>query len=136
MTIDGQYLTYAEYVTLGGSKIGETPFNLLEFEARRRIDDKTSNRLKDIDSKDIPQEVKLCVNALVNSIIAYKETSTNMTGKGNIKSENIDGYSVSYISANEISNIINSKIEEFEDIIRTYLIGVIFNGEHLMYVGV
>ena len=38
MTFEGQYLTYAEYTELGGSAIGEMPFNLLEFEARKKID--------------------------------------------------------------------------------------------------
>ena len=37
MTFEGQYLTYKEYTDLGGSQIGEMPFNLLEFEARRKI---------------------------------------------------------------------------------------------------
>ena len=35
MTFEGQYLTYDEYLALGGPAIGQMPFNLLEFEARR-----------------------------------------------------------------------------------------------------
>ena len=69
MTFEGQYLTYLEYKSLiegeGGSAMAEMPFNLLEFEARRQIDIRTFNRLKD--SKDIPQEVKLCEYTLINS---------------------------------------------------------------------
>ena len=68
MTFEGQYLTYAEYQALGGSAIGEMPFNLLEFEARRKIDIRTFNRIKELDSEEIPQEVKLCEYALINSI--------------------------------------------------------------------
>ena len=37
MTFENQYLTYAEYLALGGDTIGETPFNLLEYEARKQI---------------------------------------------------------------------------------------------------
>ncbi len=134
MTFEGQYLTYAEYQTLGGSAIGDMPFNLLEFEARRQIDIRTFNRLKD--SKDIPQEVKLCEYALINSIISFANTNDSIANNGNVKSENTDGYSVNYISPSEISEVVKSKNDEIQDIIRTYLLGVVFNGEHLMYCGV
>ena len=136
MTFEGQYLTYAEYQTLGGSAIGEMPFNLLEFEARRQIDIRTFNRIKDLDSKDIPQEVKLCDYKLINSINEFI-TATNSIGEnGNIKSENTDGYSVSYITSDAISDIVKSKKDELEDIVRSYLLNVIVNGEHIMYCGV
>jgi hypothetical protein len=136
MTFEGQYLTYAEYQALGGSAIGEMPFNLLEFEARRKIDLKTFNRLKDIDSTDIPQEVKLCMYKMINSISAYEESTNNVSGHGSIASENTDGYSVSYITADKISEIVKSQSAELDDIIRTYLLNVIVNDEHIMYVGV
>ena len=134
MTFEGQYLTYAEYQALGGSAIGEMPFNLLEFEARRQIDIRTFNRLKDSD--ETPQEVKLCEYELINSISSFKNATDSVASGGNIKSENTDGYSISYISASEISNVVKSKQSEIDDIIRTYLLGVIYNGEHLMYCGV
>jgi len=134
MTFEGQYLTYAEYQELGGSAIGEMPFNLLEFEARRQIDIRTFNRLKN--SKEIPQEVKLCEYALINSIKSYAETTNNVANNGNVASENTDGYSISYITKDKISDIVKSKSDELDDIIRTYLLGVVYNGEHLMYCGV
>ena len=136
MTFEGQYLTYAEYQALGGSAIGEMPFNLLEFEARRKIDIRTFDRLKGIDSEDIPQEVKLCVYALINSINEFANSTSNISSNGNVASENTDGYSISYVTSDKISDIVKSKSVELEDIIRTYLLGVIFNEEHLMYVGV
>ena len=132
MTFEGQYLTYAEYQALGGSAIGEMPFNLLEFEARRQIDIRTFNRLKD--SEEIPQEVKICVYALINGLSDFASATSNASG--NIASENTDGYSISYISADKISDIVKSKQSEIDDIIRTYLLGVVYNGEHLMYCGV
>ena len=136
MTFEGQYLTYAEYQVLGGSAIGETPFNLLEFESRRRIDISTQNRLKNTDSADIPQEVKLCEYNLINSIRSFASSTTDAINNGVISSETTDGYSVSYMNATQISDIVKSKNDEINDIIRTYLLGVIFNNEHLMYVGV
>ena len=134
MTFEGQYLTYKEYTDLGGSQIGEMPFNLLEFEARRKIDIKTFNRVKDLDV--IPQEVKLCEYNLINSVKNYLETTNNVSANGNVASENIDGYSISYVTANQVSEIVKSKSAELDDIVRTYLLGVIIDGEHLMYCGV
>ena len=135
MEFNGQYLTYEEYKALGGS-LDLTPFNLLEFESRRRIDIRTQNRLKDIDSKDIPQEVKICEYRMINSINNYWKATNDVTNKGNVASESTDGYSISYVTANQIQDIIKSKSVELDDIIREYLIGVIVNGQHIMYLGV
>ena len=132
MEFSEQYLTYGEYKALGGT-LDLTPFNLLEFEARRQIDIRTQNRLKGNDN--LPQEVKLCMYNLINCINSYYNSS-NVASANNVKSENIDGYSVQYISASDIKEVVISKNSEFENIIRTYLLGVIFNGKHLMYVGV
>jgi hypothetical protein len=131
MEFSGQYLTYNEYRALGGT-IELTPFNLLEFEARRKIDERTLGRLKNVAS--VPQEVKMCVFALINSINSYG-SSTSGNNK-NIASESTDGYSVSYVTGGTIQEMIQSKSVELNDIINTYLIGVIVNGEHIMYVGV
>lgn len=137
MTFEGQYLTYLEYKdiveSLGGSPMEEMPFNLLEFEARRKIDIRTQSRLKDV--IEIPQEVKLCEYNLINSIESYLKT-TYEASNGNIASENTDGYSISYITADRISEVVKSKNDELDDIIRTYLLGVIVNNEHIMYLGV
>ncbi len=135
MEFTGQYLTYSEYVELGGT-IPEMPFNLLEYEARRKIDIRTQNRLKNIDSEDMPQEVKLCEYAMINSINNYSSTTSEVANKGNVASENTDGYSVSYLTSAQISEVIKSKNAELEDIIRNYLLGVVVNDEHIMYVGV
>ena len=138
MEFEGQYLTYEEYKALGGS-LTLMPFNLLEFEARRRIDKRTQNRLKNVNSCEIPQEVKLCDYSLINMIKKYvdQENSENQE-KQNIASENIDGYSITYnnITLDKIKEIMESKKVEVSDILETYLVGVIFNGEHIAYLGV
>ena len=136
MEFNGQYLTYVEYKELGDTGLAQMPFNLLEFEARRRIDLRTFNRLKDVDSKDLPQEVKLCDYKLIESIQNYTKTLEGIANNGGVASENTDGYSISYITSNQISDIVKSKSDELDDIIRTYLLNVNFNGEHLMYAGV
>lgn len=135
MEYNGQYLSYAEYRNLGGL-LDIMPFNLLEFESRRKIDIYTSNRLKGTEIQNVPQEVKLCIFNLIIAINNYASSITSATENGNIQSENTDGYSVTYVKSAQIKEIINSKSVEINDIIRTYLLGVMFNGEHLMYTGV
>ena len=135
MEIEGQYLTYEEYKALGGT-LDLTPFNILEFEARRQIDIRTFNRIKKLDNSDIPQEVKICEYKLISSIENYTNSMSDVSAKGNVASENTDGYSVSYITSDRVSDIIKSKTSEFDDIVKTYLLGVIVDGEHIMYCGV
>lgn len=130
MEFSGQYLTYNEYKALGGN-LDITPFNLLEYEARRIIDNRTLQRLKGIEI--IPQEVKMCMFALINTINSY--ANQGQTSK-NISSESVGSYSVSYITGTQIQETINSKNAELTDIVLTYLTGVFVNGEHLVYLGV
>lgn len=134
MEFEGQYLTLKEYTDLGGTELTQMPFNLLEFEARRRIDLRTQNRLKEVES--IPQEVKLCEYNLINSIQDYANTISSVANNNGVSSENTDGYSISYMTSNQISDIVTSKTKELDEIIRTYLLGVIVNGEHLMFTGI
>lgn len=127
MSFEGQYLTYAEYVSLGGT-LQETPFNIAEFLTRREIDLRTLNRLIGVD--EIPNEVKLCEYNLIDFINKYQTENKN----GNIQSESVGDYSVTY--ASDFKEIIKGKNEEIEDIILSSLYGVIVNGEHLIYIGV
>ena len=132
MEFEGQYLKFDKYKELGGS-LNETPFNILEFEARRKIDERTFGRLKGIE--ELPQEVKMCMFALINSINSYNNAYQNSNNR-NVVSESVGSYSVSYASGTQIQEIINSKNVEIEEIIRTYLMGVVVNGEHILYIGV
>ena len=132
MEFSEQYLTYDEYKALGGT-IAETPFNILEFEARRKIYERTFGRLKGIEN--IPIEVKMCVYALINTLNSYSMDSTSSRNK-NIASESTDGYSVSYASGSQVQEIVESKSVELNDIIMTYLLGVVVNNQHILYIGV
>ena len=108
MEFEGQYLTYDEYKALGGL-LDQTPFNLLEFEARKEVDKYTFNRLVNLETQN--QEVKLCIYALIEQINSNK---VNLKG---VASENTDGYSISYASQN------NAEIsQKTQNIIDTYLI--------------
>lgn len=132
MEFGGQYLTYTEYKSLGGT-LDIMPFNLLEFEARKKIDNRTSYRLKNVE--EIPNEVKICMFNLVNAIYKYTGDYNNQIN-GNISSESVDGYSVSYIDNTRIQEIIKSKSSEINSIISDNLNGVIVNGQHLTFLGV
>lgn len=105
MEFSNQYLTYQEYVSLGGS-IEEMPFNILEFKVRKKIDDATFNRL--VDLKEQIQEVKMCIYDLITELNKSEEQS-------NKSSESIDGYSVSYktVDTTEQNKIYNKIIRDY-----------------------
>lgn len=127
MEFENQYLSFVDYTSLGG-ELSEMPFNILEFEARRMIDRRTQNRLVNVE--EIPQEVKMCMLALINTIAKYNESNENV----GISSETTDGYSVSY--HNVTCETISTKVVELQGIITNNLMGVIVNNEHILYLGV
>lgn len=128
MEFKGQYLTYEEYKALGGT-LDLSPFNLLEFEARKQIDLNTQNRLTNVETYDIPQEVKVCIFKIIETVLkAYNEQLSR--GKS---SETVGSYSVTYTDAKEMIKNIKA---EAEYLILTDLCGVNVNGEHILYRGV
>lgn len=127
MEFNNQYLSYEEYKSLGGT-LGEMPFNILELKARQVINERTQNRLKDVEK--IPQEVKICVYDLINTMNKYN-LSNNSTSS-NISSENTDGYSVTYKSGTEMTT---EQKAQLEDVMLTDLYGVVVNGEAILYLG-
>ena len=127
MEFKNQYLSYEEYKSLGGT-LGEMPFNILELKARQIINERTQNRLKNIE--EMPQEVKICVYDLINTMNKYN-LSDNSTSS-NISSENTDGYSVTYKSGTEMTA---EQKAQYEDVMLTDLYGVIVNGEAILYLG-
>lgn len=131
MDFTNQYLSYEEYVLLGGT-LDEVPFNELEYECRRIIDSRTQNRLKNAD--EIPEEVKMLENKMIQTLQGYYISLEK--AQSGVASENTDGYSVSYIPSNQISQLIEGKIDVLQDLVSTYLFGVIVNNEHLLYCGV
>lgn len=124
---DGQYLLYSEYKLLGGT-LDEAPFNILEYNARKKIDERTFGRLIGIDP--IPSEVKLCVYKLIDVLNIYDE----IVGKGNISSESTDGYSISYSKVDK--SLIEGKDRASEEMINTYLCNTYVGGIPVLYRGV
>ena len=128
MEFKNQYLSYEEYKSLGGT-LGEMPFNILELKARQVINERTQNRLKDVEK--IPQEVKICVYDLINTMNKYN-LSNNSTSS-NVSSENIDGYSVTYKSGTELTE---EQKKQYDDVMETDLYGVIVDNTPILYLGV
>lgn len=123
MEFKNQYLTYAEYVELGGN-LQEMPFNILELSARKNIDERTLNRLKNV--TEIPLQVKVCVYNLIKLLNGYETLED-----GNISSENTDGYSVTYKQVDK-----KSKDQAIINSIENDLYGVVVNNIPVLYLGV
>ena len=99
---ENQYLTFVDYTSLGGT-LTEDAFNLLEYEARTKINKLTSNRLIALTSQD--NAVKLCILKLI-SVVNENNTS--------VKSESVDGYSITLLDKKDL-------MKHENDIIRDYL---------------
>ena len=129
MEISGQYLTYVEYKALGGT-LTETPFKILEFEARQNVDKYTFGRLKELETQN--NEVKLCIYKLIEMIDSYNRQETQNKG---VASENTDGYSVSYITPS--TTITEAKNSEIQGVVKEYLVDCkLEDGTPYMYCGV
>ena len=127
MEFNGQYLTYQEYQLLGGT-LEEMPFNLLEFNARKKIDERTFGRL--VDKGQEYQEVKLCVYNMITTLNSYSSYDTQNKA---ISSESTDGYSISYGAPQKSTT--EAKNSELEDIIDTYLSNLIVDDVPVLYRG-
>ena len=127
MEFEGQYLTYQEYKALGGT-LDEMPFNLLEFNARMKIDERTFGRL--VDKGQEYQEVKLCVYNMITTLNSYSSYDTQNKA---ISSESTDGYSISYGTPQK--SITEAKNSELEDVIDTYLSNLIVDDVPVLYRG-
>lgn len=127
MEFEGQYLTYQEYKALGGT-LDEMPFNLLEFNARMKIDERTFGRL--VDKGQEYKEVKLCVYNMITTLNSYSSYDTQNKA---ISSESTDGYSISYGTPQKSTT--DAKNSELEDVVDTYLSNLIVDDVSVLYRG-
>lgn len=127
MEFKGQYLTYQEYLALGGT-LDEMPFNLLEYNARKKIDERTFGRL--VDREQEYQDVKLCVYDMITTLNSYSSYDTQNKA---ISSESTDGYSISYGTPQK--SITEAKNSELEDIMNSYLANIVIDNVPVLYRG-
>ena len=98
-----KYITEEEYKELLGTDSIPDNFNNLVIQASSYINYKTSGR---INEKDIPEQVKYTTCLIVDLI---KEEKTRLSEIGNLKSQNIEGWSESYCTPEEIRTDYESK---------------------------
>jgi hypothetical protein len=131
------YLTYAEYLTMGGT-LDEIPFNNFEFQAEAQINRATFNRLKSDSSfpNEVRQLMKYLVDLLERRYAAFSLGKNSSNADPYITSQSNDGVSISY---NGISSSDLIKLSEADALnaIRSYLDGVTNEaGRRLLYRGV
>lgn len=120
MDFQNRYLTYEEYKELGGN-LPQMPFNLLEYQAEKKIDMQTFKRFRNI--TNYPLELKMCINTLITELKKYNES-------GNKSSETVGNYSVTYDKP-----LTNEKKQALEEIIKEYLLTTKINGIFVLYCG-
>lgn len=123
-----KYITEDEYKELLGKDSIPNDFNNLVIKASSYINYNTHGR---IDEKDVPEQVKYTTCLIVN---LTDEEDTKISEIGNLKSQNIEGWSESYATPEEIKKDYSSKKYE---VLRENLWDAIgIDGNPLLYSGV
>ena len=91
-----KYITEDEYISLLGAKSIPDNFNNLVIESSNYINYKTFGR---IDKNNVPEQVKYTTCLIIDLI---NEQNTKLSEIGNLKSQNIEGWSESYSTPEEI----------------------------------
>ena len=123
-----EYITADEYKKLLGKESVPDNFKQLVIEASNYINYKTFGR---VDKDNVPEQVQY-VTCLIIDLI--QEENTKLSEIGNLKSQNIEGWSESYSTPEEVKS-------DYEDkkysTLRKYLWNVIgIDGNPLLYCGV
>lgn len=117
-----------EYMKILGTKNVPDDFDNLNIKASNYINYKTFGR---IDENSIPEQVKY-VTCLIIDLL--NEENTQLSEIGNLKSQNIEGWSESYSTPEEIKSDYEDKKQKA---INQYLWNVIgIDGNPLLYCGV
>lgn len=123
-----KYITEDEYKKLLGKDSIPNDFNNLVIKASSYINYNTHGR---IDEKDVPEQVKYTTCLIIDLI---DEEDTKISEIGNLKSQNIEGWSESYSTPEEIKKNYSSKKYE---VLKENLWDVIgIDGNPLLYSGV
>lgn len=123
-----KYITDEEYIELLGSESIPDNFENLVIKASSYIDYNTHYR---IDSKNVSEQVKYVTCLIVNLI---NEQETKLSEIGNLKSQNIEGWSESYATPEEIEKEYSAKKYDTLKIYLSKEIGI--DGLPLLYSGV
>ena len=123
-----QYITEEDYKKLLGKQSIPDNFNNLVVQASSYINHKTFGR---IDKDNVPEQVQYATCLVVDLL---NEETTQLSNISNLKSQNIEGWSESYATPEEIKfNYENQK----QKVLNDYLWNVIgIDGNPLLYCGV
>ena len=123
-----KYITNQEYVQLlGADSIPDNIENLI-IQASNYINYQTRGR---IDESNIPEQVKYVTCLIINLI---NEEETKLSEIGNLKSQNIEGWSETYATPEEIKAEYSKKMYST---LSSYLWNIIgTDGNPLLYCGV
>lgn len=123
-----KYITSDEYKKILGVESIPNNFEKQVIEASTYINEKTFNR---IDVNDIHENVKFATALIIE---AEDEANKKLKEVGNLKSQNIEGWSESYSTPEEIKKDLE---EDKIKIINKYLWNIIGkDGQPLLYCGV
>lgn len=123
-----KYITETEYKELLGKDSMPNDFNNLVIKASSYINYNTHGR---IDKNDIPEQVKYTTCLIVDLI---NEENDKLSKIGNLKSQNIEGWSESYSTPEEVKSDYEDKKQK---VLNQYLWNVIgTDGNPLLYCGV
>lgn len=123
-----EYITEADYKKLLGKESVPNNFKNLNIEASNYINYKTFGR---IDINDIPEQVQYVTCLIID---LQDEENTKLSEIGNLKSQNIEGWSESYSTPEEVKDDYEDKKQRT---LNQYLWNVIgIDGNPLLYCGV
>lgn len=123
-----EYITEADYKKLLGKESVPNNFKNLNIEASNYINYKTFGR---IDINDIPEQVQYVTCLIID---LQDEENTKLSEIGNLKSQNIEGWSESYSTPEEVKADYEDKKQRT---LNQYLWNVIgIDGNPLLYCGV
>lgn len=123
-----KYITEEEYKKLLGAESIPDNFNNLTIEASNYINHKTFGR---VDENNVPEQVQYVTCLIVDLI---NEENDQLSKIGNLKSQNIEGWSESYSTPEEIKTDYEDKKQK---VLNQYLWNVIgIDGNPLLYCGV
>lgn len=92
------YATFDDYNSFAVTKISKDIFDIYYPRAEKLIDYLTFNRIKKLSA--VSNDVKIAVCAVIETYVKYSDKYENTAQQNGIKSENADGYSVTYIESN------------------------------------
>ena len=123
-----EYITEADYKKLLGKESVPDNFKQLVIEASNYINYKTFGR---VDKDNVPEQVQYVTCLIIN---LQDEENIKLSEIGNLKSQNIEGWSESYSTPEEIKKDYE---EQKYEILRENLWNVIgIDGNPLLYSGV